>query len=207
MDNLLCERCGHMYNNMESLKRHLKSHNNNKHYYLECNYNSPRKDTLKRHTKTHQRQLLSNFEATPKRPKTSRSRSPIETRAYQADPKNTNSYIYQQSLPKNKEIFPWILRELDTQTRHSRPYHQPEPITIPLEAIEPLQDPRPQPSTSLSDEIEYLLNQEYSISAPLNELDEMLRNIESEDREEDTPDENEDLWKIIDYINIWRGNI
>ena len=184
---------------MESLKRHLKSHNNNKHYCLECNYNSLRKDTLKRHTKTHQRQLLSNFEAIPKIPKTSRY-SCIETRAYQADPKNTNSYIYQQSLPKNKEIFPWILHELDTQTRHSRPYHQPEPITIPLEATEPLQDLRPQPTTSLSEEIDHLLNQEYSISASLNELDHMLRNLESEDREEETHDENEDLQKIIDSI-------
>ena len=192
MDNLLCERCGHMYNNMESLKRHQKNHNN-KYHCLECNYNSPRKDTLKRHTKTHQGQL-SNYEAIPKRSKTT-----LETRAYQADPKNVNSYIYQQSLPKDKEIFPWILHELDTQTRHSRPYYQPEPITIPLEAKELLQDPRPQSSlseaeplqdprpSSLSDEIDFLLNQEYSISASLNELDQMLRSIEAEDRE-DTPE-------------------
>ena len=189
---------------MESLKRHLKSHNN-KYYCLECNYNSPRKDTLKRHTKTHQGQL-SNYEAIPKRPKTT-----LETRAYQADPKNINSYIYQQSLPKNKEIFPWILHELDTQTRHSRPYYQLEPITIPLEATEPLQDPRPhsslseaeplqdlRPHSSLSDEIDFLLNQEYSISASLNELDQMLRSIEAEDREDTL--ENEDLLKIIDSI-------
>ena len=53
-----------------------------------------------------------------------------------------NSYIYQQSLPKNKEIFPWILHELDTQPRHSRPYHQLEPIIIPLESNETLPDPR-----------------------------------------------------------------
>ena len=192
MDNLLCERCGHMYNKMDSLKRHLKSHNN-KYHCLECNYNSLRKDTLKTHTKTHQRQL-SNYEAIPKRPKTSN----LETRVYQTDPKNTNSYIYQESLPKNKEIFPWILHELDTQTRHSRPYYQPEPISIPLEATEPLQDPRPQPS--LSDEIDFLLNEEYSISASLNELDQMLRNMEAEYREEDTP-ENEDLLKIRLYIN------
>ena len=148
---------------------------------------------------------MSNYEAIPKRSKTI-----LETRAYQADPKNINSYIYQQSLLKNKEIFPWILHELDTQTRHSRPYYQLEPITIPLEATELLQDPRPQSSlseaeplqdlrpSSLSDEIDFLLNQEYSISASLNELDQMLRSIEAEDRE-DTP-ENEDLLKIIDSI-------
>ena len=142
---------------------------------------------------------MSNFKAIPKIPRS--KNSCIETRAYQADPKNTNSYIYQQSLLKNKEIFPWILHELDTQTKHSRPYHQPEPIIIPLEATEPLQDPRPQPATSsLSEEIDHLLNQEYSISASLNELDQMLRNLESDDREEETLDENEDLWKLIDSI-------
>ena len=67
----------------------------------------------------------------------------LETKAYQADPTNMNSYIYQQSLPKNKEIFPWILRKLDTQPRNSRPYYQPDPINIPLETNEthePLQD-------------------------------------------------------------------
>ena len=100
------------YNNMESLKRHLKSHNN-KYNCPECKYSSPRRDTLNRHTKTHQRQLLSSFEAQiPELPRPETSR--IETRAYQADPMNINSYIYQQSLPKNKEIFPWILHELDT---------------------------------------------------------------------------------------------
>ena len=131
----------------------------------------------------------------------------IETRAYQADPMNINSYIYQQSLPKNKEIFLWILHELDTQTKTSRPYHQPEPIIIPLESTEPLQDPRPHPeaTTSLSEEIDHLLNQEYAISASLSELDIMLRNLESEEnREEETianeDEDNEDIWKLIDSI-------
>ena len=129
----------------------------------------------------------------------------IETRAYQADPRNINSYIYQQSLPKN-EIFPWILHGLDTQTKTSRPYHQLEPIIIPLESTEPLQDPRPHPEatqTSLSEEIDHLLNQEYAISASLSELDMMLRNLESEDdREEETNanEDSEDIWKLIDYI-------
>ena len=69
----------------------------------------------------------------------------LETKSYQADPTNMNSYIYQQSLPKNKEIFPWILHELDTQTKNSRAYHELEPIIIPLEANESLQDPRSHP--------------------------------------------------------------
>ena len=82
---------------------------------------------------------MSNFEA--QIPKKTR----IETKLYQADPTNMNSYIHQQSLPKNKEIFPWILHKLDTQSKNSRPYHQPESIIIPLESTEPLQDPRPHP--------------------------------------------------------------
>ena len=65
-----------------------------------------------------------------------------------------NSYIYQQSLPKNKEIFPWILYELDTHPKNSRPYYQPEPIIIPLEANELLQDPRPHLRETLQDPLE-----------------------------------------------------
>ena len=127
----------------------------------------------------------------------------IETRAYKADPRNIYSYIYQQSLPKNKEIFPWILHKLDTQTMTSRPYHQPDPIVIPLESTEPLQDPRPYPEatqTSLSEEIDHLLNQEYAISASLSELDNMLRNLESEENREEETNANEDIWKLIDSI-------
>ena len=127
-----------------------------------------------------------------------------------------NSYIYQQSLPKNKEIFPWILHELDTQPKNLRPYYQLEPIIIPLEANESLQDPRSHPKAlqdpleanelsqdpepSLSEEIDHLLNQEYAVSASLSELDMMLRNLESEDtpnREEETY-ANGDIWKLID---------
>ena len=125
-----------------------------------------------------------------------------------------NSYIYQQSLLKNKEIFPWILHELDTQPKNSRPYPQLEPIIIPWESNESLQDPRPHPEVSetiwsqdpapsISQEIDHLLNQEYAISASLSELDMMLRNLESEDnREEETyaNEDNEDIWKLIGSI-------
>ena len=102
------------------------------------------------------------------------------------------------------------MHKLDTQPRHSRPYHQLEPIIIPLESNETLQDPRshpeanelPDPEPSLSEEIDQLLNQEYDISALLSELDMMLRNLESEDREEETyaNEDNEDIWKLIDSI-------
>ena len=141
--------------------------------------------SLNRHTKTHQRQPLSSFKKAQIPEKFRPETTWIETRAYQADPMDINSYIYQQPLPKNKEIFPWILHELDTKTKTSRPYYQPEPIIIPLESTEPLQDPRsrphPEATSSLSDEIDHLLNQEYAISAPLSELDNMLRNLEAEE--------------------------
>ena len=102
-------------------------------------------------------------------------------------------------------MYLWILHELDTQSKNPRPYHQPEPIIILLESNEPLQDPRPHQEanevsqTSLSEDIDHLLNQEYAISASLSELDMMFRNLESEDREEETY-ANEDIWKLIDSI-------
>ena len=187
---------------MENLNRHLKDHRNS-YNCLEFKYSSLRKDTLKRHSKTHKGQVLPNPDL-PETPEKTR----LETKSYQADPTNMNSYIYQQSLPKNKEIFPWILHELETQPTNSRPYYQQEPIIICLETNELLQDPRPQPKDtlpelSLSDEIDHLLNQEYEISASLSELDRMLRDLESEDtpdREEVTDAKEEDIWRLIDSI-------
>ena len=148
MDNLLCHICGKMYNYMENLNRHLKNHTNS-YNCPECKYSFPRKNTLKRHSKTHRRQVLSNLDLLETPEKTR-----IETKSYQADPTNMNSYIYQQSLPKNKEIFLWILPELDTQPKTSRPYYQLEPIIIPLEANESLQDPRSHPRETLQDPLE-----------------------------------------------------
>ena len=89
-----------MYNYMKNLNRHLINHRN-KYNCPDCKYSCLRKDTLKRHSKTHNRQLLSN----PNLPDTP-EKTRFETKSYQADPTNMNSYIYQQSLPKNKEIFP-----------------------------------------------------------------------------------------------------
>ena len=110
------------------------------------------------------------------------------------------------------EIFPWNLHELDTQPKNSRPYYQPDPIIIPLETNELLQDPRPHqketliqdPEPSLLEEIDHLLSQECAISTSLSELDMMLRNLESEDtpinREEETNAKEEDTWGLIDFI-------
>ena len=81
--------------------------------------------------------------------------------------KQTQTVTYINNLyTKINKIFPWILHELDTQPRNSRPYYQPDPINIPLETKELLQDPREthlQDSTelSLSNEIDHILNQEY----------------------------------------------
>ena len=124
-----------------------------------------------------------------------------------------NSHIYQQSLPKNKEIFPWILHKLDTQPRNSKPYYQPDPINIPLETNELLQDPRETHELSqdpielsLSNEIDHILNQEYAISASLSELDMILRNLESEDiplsstEEETNAREEDNAWITLDSI-------
>ena len=183
MENLLCHICRNMFNHMDTLKRNLGSHSNIRFDCPNCKDSSPRKDALKRHSKTHNRQpLLSNLNQRRPEKMKANEKTSLETKAYQADPTNMNSYIYQQSLPKNKEIFLWILHQLDIQPRNSRPYYQPEPINIPLETNELLQDPRQTPlqdpiELSLSNEIDHILNQEYAISASLSELDMMLRNL------------------------------
>ena len=136
--------------------------------------------------------------STPKQLRKCKKLSRIETKAYQADPANVNSYIYQQSLPQNKEIFLWILHKLDIQPRNSRPYYTSEPVIIPLEANELLQDQRE--SASLSSEIDHILNQEYEISASLSELDMMLRQLESEDSPIPSTEEETNAWTVLDSI-------
>ena len=125
--------------------------------------------------------------------------SRIETKAYQADPENVNSYIYQQSLPKNKEIFLWILHELDTQPRNSRPYYLSELIIIPWETNEKLSDARE--SASISSEIDHILNQKHEISASLSKFDLMLRHLRVR-RCTTTPsiEEETNAWTVIDSM-------
>ena len=96
------------------------------------------------------------------------------------------------------------------QPRNSRPYYQPDPVNIPLETDELLQEPRETHlqdpiELSLSNEIDYILNQEYAISASLSELDMMLRNLEPEDiplssTEEETNAKEEGAWITLDSI-------
>ena len=130
MEDVLCHICGDMFSHMDTLKRHLGSHSDSKFNCPNCQYSSPRKDALKWHSKKHNQttcgqKLLSISKEQSSRPEKkmrAKEKTRIETKAYQVDLTNMNSYIYQQSLPKNKEIFPWILHKLDTQPRNSRPY-------------------------------------------------------------------------------------
>ena len=70
-----------------------------------------------------------------------------ETRHYQADPSTSNSYIYQQTMPNNKEMFLSILHALDTALMPPR-VHKPryllvkDPINSPFNSTEDLKDCR-----------------------------------------------------------------
>ena len=76
-------------------------------------------DAVRRHSSRHKKELP-------------RPTMALETKPYQVNPSSVKSYLDQQTLPENKEAFPWILHELDTlPQRISRAYHINEPITIP----------------------------------------------------------------------------
>ena len=127
MDKLLCHICRNMFSYTETLRRHLGSHENSNFYCSNRDYSSPRKDSLKRHLKKHNKTTCRQLMSTAKQLRNSKL-SRIETKAYQADPANVNSYMYQQTLPKDKEIFPWILHKLDIQPRNSVPNYTSEPF-------------------------------------------------------------------------------
>ena len=190
---------------MDMLKRHLKGHNET-YNCPTCKYTSPRWDAVKRNSLKHKGDQCRTLTATNSYQDQPRS-TVLETNPYQLDPLQINSYFYQQTLPENKEIFPWILHELDTLLRRSsRPYNIKEPIIIPQEADKQQPDPRENTieestCTDISSDIDHILNQEFEISASLSELDLILRQLEAEDvPPPNTEAEETDAWTVLDTL-------
>ena len=106
-EKFLCEYCSHLLGSIDSFRRHLKTISYSKtreHQCSICSFSIERLDSIRRH-------LISNHHSKRARDVTKymldflnppKAKAPIETRPYQADPSIYNSYIYQQSKPKNK---------------------------------------------------------------------------------------------------------
>ena len=116
-----CSICGCSTARLDLIRRHLKSNHHSKRV----------RDVTK---------YIMDFLNSPM------ERSAIETRWYQADPSMRESYIYQQTMPKDMEIFSWILHSLDVSLMPPKVYKPhyllvKEPINIPHYSIEQLEDP------------------------------------------------------------------
>ena len=101
---LLCHICRKILGHMDILKRNLKDHDETFNF-PKCKYTSPRKDAVKRHSEKHKRNKCRSLTASNSyqdQPRATRPRTTLETKAYQSDPLHINSYLYQQTLPKNK---------------------------------------------------------------------------------------------------------
>ena len=96
--------CGFSTMRLDSIGRHLKSNHHSKRARDISSYIMDFLDPLK-------------------------VRAPIETRHYQADPSTCNSHIYQQTMPKNKEMFPRMLQALDTAPMPPR-VHKPHYLLV-----------------------------------------------------------------------------
>ena len=95
----------------------------------------------------------------------------------------------------------WILHELDIlPKRPSRPYNLQKLIIIPQEVEEKLTDPRFIESMSISSEIDHINNQEHEISTSLSDLNQMLRQLESEDVPLPNTEEETNAWTLIDSM-------
>ena len=89
-------------------------------------------------------------------------------------------------MPKNKEMFPWILHALDTALMPPRVYMPryllvKDPINIPFNSTENLKDPRLDYYTATSPS--------WLDQSELSELDQMLRAQLTEETEEITTTE------------------
>ena len=130
---------------LDSIRRHLKLNHHSKRARDVTNY-------------------IMDFLDPPK------AKAPIETRPYQADPSTRNSYIYQQTMPKNKCFHGYMLLIQPNATQSNNPRYLlvKDPINIPFTSSEELKDPRLDyhtPRTSPS------LTKDYS---ELSELDAMF---------------------------------
>ena len=151
-ENYLCKYCGHLLGSKDSFRRQLKTIHYSKtreHSCSICGFSTVRLNSIRRHLKSRHHskrardvtKYILDFLNSP------REKSLIETKPYQADPSTGNSYIYQQTMPKNKEMFPWILHNLDTAPMPPR-VHKPQyllvkdPINIPFDSTKKQEDPR-----------------------------------------------------------------
>ena len=115
----LCECCGQLLGSLDSFIRHIKTIHYSKtreHKCSICGFSMMTLDSIRRHLKLNHHSkrardftsYIIDFLDPPQ------AKAPIETSHYQADPSPSNSYIYQHTMPKNKEMFPRILHALDT---------------------------------------------------------------------------------------------
>ena len=117
----ICHISGNIHDSMDTLKRHLYCHTDQTCKCPRYKYTSLRMDAIRRHSSRH------TYKELP------RPTMALETKSYQANWSSANSYLYQWTMPKKTETFPWILHELDTiPQRISRPYHMNEPIIMKL---------------------------------------------------------------------------
>ena len=130
---------------MDTFRRHLKTIHYSKtseHKCSICGFSTSRLDSIKRHLQSNHHSkkardittYILDFLDPPKA-------KALETSNYKADLNTSDSYIYQQTTPKNKEMFPWILHALDTVLMPSRVYKPcylltKDPLNIPLDATE-----------------------------------------------------------------------
>ena len=136
----------------DSFRRHLKTIHYSKtrdHSCSLCGFSTVRLNSIRRHLKSsqHSKRARDVTKYILDFLNSSREKSPIETRPCQADPSTGNSYIYQQTMPKNKEKFPWVLHTLDTALMPSRVHKWwyllvKDPINIPFDSTQKLEDHR-----------------------------------------------------------------
>ena len=202
----LCEFCRSFLSSFDTFRRHLKTIHYSKtteHRCSICGYATNRLDAIRRHLKSnHHSQKakdVTTFILDLLEVPTQAKKAALETSNYKADPSHMNSYLYQQTMPKNKEMFPWVLHSLEAPQPPPRIYKPlylltKDTITIPLETNEDLKDPR----------LEHYPSTSPSWASDLTELDHLLRTQleDTETNEKTTPTIE---WTILDSIRSTEG--
>lgn len=212
----LCDICGTSINTQKNFTRHLQEQHGTGVTYdcTGCNFSTKRLENLRVHLKSEKhgkvvkrlreieiqtapfqfkRQKPNEKEAPKKQneeQKTPKEPEPMTSRKYFQEPVSTESYIYQQTLKKNKTPPIWIMNQLDTPIKNVWQQKKKGPTKIPLHSIQKQIDPRVSASTSTLS----LYSNVSELSQMAEQLEEIINGQNHQNqkaREEDTEKEED----------------
>ena len=142
----LCNECGIKLGSKIAFNRHKTyQHVDYKLICPECNYSTTRKDNMRHHLINRHKLrkvgiAIDNLQCIQTEQKNAkiRAKAPLSAPIHNTDKlkqikkKSTTSYVYAETLPKNRKLYSWTLDELAKEAPSTMKKFITKPVTIPL---------------------------------------------------------------------------